>query len=114
MPEQVVDFQTLVGDSVDNVPGVPGIGVKTAAKLLQQFGTLDALMARLDELPKGKMKENLQKSGELVQLSRKLVRLDDQEIWSVPNYHQDVADDKKTGPYVEQAVGRYMPAAAKP
>src|SRR5581483_8889158 len=44
-PEQVVDLQTLVGDSVDNVPGVPGIGVKTAAKLLQEFGTLEAILA---------------------------------------------------------------------
>ncbi len=44
-PEQVVDLQSLVGDAVDNVPGVPGIGVKTAAKLLQEFGTLDNLLA---------------------------------------------------------------------
>src|SRR4051812_20092695 len=60
-PEQVVDLQTLVGDSVDNVPGVPGIGVKTAAKLLQQFGTLDNLLARLDEVP-GKKQESLRDS----------------------------------------------------
>ena len=49
-PEQVVDFQTLVGDSVDNVPGVPGVGEKTAAKLLQQYGTLDNLVAHVDEI----------------------------------------------------------------
>ena len=47
-PEQVVDLQALVGDAVDNVPGVPGIGVKTAAKLLQEFGTLDNLLANID------------------------------------------------------------------
>ncbi len=46
-PEQVVDLQTLVGDSVDNVPGVPGIGVKTAAKLLQEYGTLDNIVAEV-------------------------------------------------------------------
>ena len=45
---------------------------------------------------------------------KEVVRLDDQEIWSVPNFHQDVMDDKKTGPYVEQAVGRYVPAAVEP
>src|SRR5262249_25459939 len=52
-PEQVIDFQTLVGDSVDNVPGAKGIGPKTAAELLQTYGTLDNLMSRLDEI-KGK------------------------------------------------------------
>src|SRR5262249_48437535 len=57
-PEQVVDLQTLAGDPTDNVPGVQGIGVKTAAKLLQQFGTLDNLVARLGEVP-GKKQENI-------------------------------------------------------
>ena len=52
-PEQVVDLQTLVGDSVDNVPGVPGIGLKTAAKLLQEFGTLDNLLANVDRRSPG-------------------------------------------------------------
>ena len=52
-PEQVVDFQALVGDSVDNVPGVPGIGVKTAAKLLQEFGTLDNILANIDKIAGG-------------------------------------------------------------
>jgi DNA polymerase-1 len=74
-PDQVVDFQSLVGDSVDNVPGVPGVGPKTAAKLLQQYGTLDNLLGHLGELPKGKMKENLIAFAEKVQLSRRLVRL---------------------------------------
>jgi DNA polymerase-1 len=92
-PEQVVDFQALVGDSVDNVPGVPGVGPKTAAKLLQQYGTLDNLLAHLDELPKGKMKENLLANAENVLLSRKLVRLDtnvslpmDWDAWRVHDY----------------------------
>lgn len=77
-PEQVVDFQTLVGDSVDNVPGVPGIGEKTAAKLLQQYGTLDNLVAHADEIKQAKLKENLKAavaSGNL-EKSRSLVRLD--------------------------------------
>jgi DNA polymerase-1 len=76
-PEQVVDFQTLVGDSVDNVKGVPGIGEKTAARLLQQYGTLDNLVAHVDEIKQPKMKENLKNtlaSGDL-EKCRSLVRL---------------------------------------
>jgi DNA polymerase-1 len=75
-PEQVVDLQALVGDSVDNVPGVPGIGVKTAAKLLQDFATLDNLLDNLDKVP-GKKQQSLRESGDAIALSRKLVRLDD-------------------------------------
>jgi DNA polymerase-1 len=75
-PEQVVDLQALVGDSVDNVPGVPGIGVKTAAKLLQEYGTLDNLVAHVEELPRPKQRENLRAALETLPLSRRLVRLD--------------------------------------
>jgi DNA polymerase I len=77
-PEQVVDFQTLVGDSVDNVPGVAGVGEKTAAKLLQEYQTLDNLVAHVDEIKQAKLKENLKKAiatGDL-EKSRRLVRLD--------------------------------------
>jgi DNA polymerase-1 len=73
-PEQVVDLQALVGDSVDNVPGVPGIGPKTAAKLLQEFGTLDNLLANLDRVP-GKKQESLRAAADKIGLSRQLVRL---------------------------------------
>jgi DNA polymerase-1 len=73
-PEQVVDLQALVGDSVDNVPGVPGIGVKTAAKLLQEFGTLDNILAAVERIP-GKKQETLRAAGPTVALSRQLVRL---------------------------------------
>jgi DNA polymerase-1 len=74
-PEQVVDLQTLVGDSVDNVPGVPGIGVKTAAKLLQEFGTLDNILANIDRIPGAKRQENLRASTALMEQARQLVRL---------------------------------------
>jgi DNA polymerase-1 len=74
-PGQVVDLQSLVGDSVDNVPGVPGIGVKTAAKLLQEFGTLDNVLANIDRISGAKRQENLRAAGPIVTLSRKLVRL---------------------------------------
>ena len=78
-PEQVVDFQSLVGDSVDNVPGVPGVGPKTAAKWLQQFGTLDNLIAHADEAAGGpKTRQALKDAianGNLAK-SKKLVTLD--------------------------------------
>jgi DNA polymerase-1 len=74
-PEQVVDLQTLVGDSVDNVPGVPGIGIKTATKLLQDFGTLENILANIDRIPGAKRQENLRNSGEAIARARKLVRL---------------------------------------
>ncbi len=74
-PEQAVDFQTLVGDSVDNVPGVPGIGEKTAGRLLQQFGTLENLLAHIDQVPGAKKQESLRASLPTLELSRRLVRL---------------------------------------
>jgi DNA polymerase-1 len=77
-PEQVVDLQTLVGDSVDNVPGVPGIGVKTAAKLLQEFGNLENVLANVDRISGTKRQENLRAAVGNVELTRKLVRLDTQ------------------------------------
>lgn len=74
-PEQVVDLQTLVGDAVDNVPGVPGIGLVTAAKLLQEFSTLDNLMANLDKVAGAKRKENLRAFADQLERTRALVRL---------------------------------------
>jgi DNA polymerase-1 len=74
-PEQVVDLQAMVGDSVDNIPGVPGIGLKTAAKLLQEFGSLDNILANVDRIP-GKKQETLKASGDKVKISRQLVALD--------------------------------------
>jgi DNA polymerase-1 len=74
-PEQVVDFQSLVGDSVDNVPGVPGIGEKTAATLLQEYGTIENILANIDNISGAKRKENLRASRDKVPLTRKLVRL---------------------------------------
>jgi DNA polymerase-1 len=74
-PEQVVDLQTLVGDPVDNVPGVPGIGIKTAAKLLQEYGTLENLLANVDKIPGAKTKENLKAARDKLPMTRQLVRL---------------------------------------
>ena len=73
-PSQVVDFQALVGDSVDNVPGVPGIGPKSAGELLKQFGNLDAVLEAAGTL-KGKKYENIAANKESALLSRELVKL---------------------------------------
>jgi len=76
-PEQVIDFQALVGDSVDNVPGVPGIGEKTAAKLLDQYQTLEGLLEHIDEVKPARIRDAIlaaERSGHL-QLARQLVRL---------------------------------------
>jgi DNA polymerase-1 len=74
-PEQVVDFQALVGDSVDNVPGVPLIGPKYARQLLEQYGTLEAVLDHAREVPGAKRKENLINHRQQALLSRALVRL---------------------------------------
>jgi DNA polymerase-1 len=76
-PAMMIDLQSLAGDSTDNVPGVPGIGVKTAAQLLNEFGDLDALLSRLDEIRQPKRRETLQNQAEQARISRELVRLKD-------------------------------------
>ena len=74
-PEHVVDVQALAGDSTDNVPGVPGIGVKTAAQLIQDYGDLDSLLARASEIKQPKRRQSLIDFAEQARLSRELVRL---------------------------------------
>ncbi len=73
-PEQVVEVLALMGDSVDNVPGVPGVGPKTAAQLIHEYGTIDNLLAHIGDL-KGKRRENLEKAKDVLDLSRRLVAL---------------------------------------
>ncbi|WP_075216546.1 DNA polymerase I [Mongoliimonas terrestris] len=75
-PEKVVDVQSLAGDSVDNVPGVPGIGVKTAAQLILEYGDLDSLLARAGEIKQPKRRENLIQFADQARISRQLVTLD--------------------------------------
>ncbi len=76
-PDQMIDLQALVGDSVDNVPGAPGIGPKTAAQLLGEYGDLDTLLARAGEIKQPKRRETLIDFADQIRLSRELVRLDD-------------------------------------
>ena len=74
-PDRVIDVQALAGDSSDNVPGVPGIGVKTAAQLIHEYGDLDNLLDRADEIKQPKRRQNLQENADLARISRDLVTL---------------------------------------
>jgi DNA polymerase-1 len=76
-PSQIVDWLSLMGDSVDNIPGVPGVGPKTAADLLNRFGSIDNLFARLDEVKSEKLRAALSDSANNVWRNRDLVRLRD-------------------------------------
>jgi DNA polymerase-1 len=83
-PEKVVEVQALAGDSVDNVPGVPGIGIKTAAQLITEYGDLETLLARAGEIKQNKRRESLIEHAERARISRQLVLLDDQVALDVP------------------------------
>jgi DNA polymerase-1 len=74
-PEKVGEVLALMGDSVDNVPGVPGVGPKTATQLIQQYGTVEAVLASVEEISKPKLKQNLIEHADNARLSRELVRL---------------------------------------
>jgi len=75
LPEKMIDLQALTGDSTDNIPGVPGIGPKTAAQLLEEFGDLDTLLAQADTIRQNKRRENLLANADQARLSRQLVTL---------------------------------------
>jgi len=75
-PDRVIDVQALAGDASDNVPGVPGIGVKTAAQLIEEYGDLDTLLARAGEIRQPKRRQTLIDNAEMARVSRRLVTLD--------------------------------------
>ena len=74
-PDKVIDVQALAGDSTDNIPGVPGIGIKTAAELINHYGDLESLLTRAHEIKQPKRKENLINFADLARISMKLVTL---------------------------------------
>ncbi len=76
LPNQIVDLFALMGDSSDNIPGVSGIGEKTATELIQKFGSLDAIYRALDEIPQAKRRDTLVKEKDLAYLSQKLATVD--------------------------------------
>src|SRR5438045_6822815 len=74
-PPQLIDFKALRGDTSDNIPGVPGVGDKTAAKLVQDFGSVEALLERLDELPEGRLKNALKEHADNIRLGKRMVTI---------------------------------------
>jgi DNA polymerase-1 len=91
-PEKVVDVQALCGDSVDNVPGAPGIGIKTASALITEYGDLDSLLARAGEIKQEKRRQTLIDFADQIRLSRQLVTLDCETPLPAP------IDDLAVGP----------------
>src|SRR5690349_6456972 len=83
-PQKMIEVQALIGDSCDNVPGVPGIGVKTAAQLIGEYGDLETLLARAGEIKQDKRRQALIENAERARLSKKLVTLDNQVKLDVP------------------------------
>jgi DNA polymerase I len=83
-PEKVIEVQALIGDSTDNVPGVPGIGVKTAAQLIGEYGDLETLLKRASEIKQEKRRQSLIDNAELARLSKRLVTLDQHVPLDVP------------------------------
>ena len=74
-PDQMIDYKALKGDPTDNIPGIPGVGEKTAAKLVGQFGSLEGIYGRLDEVKPDKLREKLVEAREQVFASRELARI---------------------------------------
>ena len=74
-PSQLIDFKALRGDTSDNIPGVPGVGDKTAAKLVQDYGNVEALLERIDELPEGRLKTSLKANEDRVRLGKRMVTI---------------------------------------
>src|ERR1700732_5274529 len=83
-PDKVVEVQAMAGDSTDNVPGVPGIGIKTAAQLIVEYGDLETLLLRAGEIKQPKRREALIDNAEKARISRQLVLLDDKVKLDVP------------------------------
>jgi DNA polymerase I len=75
-PEQVIDYLSLIGDSSDNIPGVQGVGPKTAVKLLEQFGSIDEIIRRVDEIKRVSLKEKIVGSTDILRKNRELITLD--------------------------------------
>jgi len=83
-PEKMIDLQSLAGDSTDNIPGVPGIGPKTAAQLLDEYGDLETLLERAGEIKQNKRRENLIEHADLARISKELVTLKNDVPLDVP------------------------------
>jgi len=94
-PEQVIDYLGMMGDASDNIPGLPGVGDKTAKKFIEQYDSMEGLLANIDQL-KGKMKEKVADNAELGLLSKKLatIALDCDVTFNADNYKMSVPDNE--------------------
>lgn len=108
-PLQVIDFLGMMGDAVDNIPGLPGVGEKTAKKLLAEYGSMENLLENTHEL-KGKMKEKIEASKELGMLSKELARimLDCPVEFDEESFHLDKPDVEKTDALFQELEFRRM------
>ncbi|MGC2521984.1 MAG: DNA polymerase I [Stellaceae bacterium] len=109
-PDKVIDVQALCGDSVDNVPGVPGIGVKTAAELINTYGDLETLLARAAEIKQPKRRQTLIDNEDKARLSKVLVKLDDDAPLPCPLSRLAVVppDPDKLLPYLREMEFRAL------
>jgi DNA polymerase-1 len=92
-PEKIIDVQALIGDSTDNVPGAPGIGVKTAAQLITEYGTLENLLAKAGDIKQQKRREILIQYADQIRMSKKLVTLSEDCDLPVPVNDLEVRED---------------------
>ncbi len=108
-PEQVIDYLGMMGDASDNIPGLPGVGDKTAKKFIEQFGSMEELLANTDQL-KGKMKEKVEENAELGLLSKKLATIDvDCAVtFDAKDYELSVPDSAKVQTLFEELEFRRL------
>ncbi len=108
-PEQVIDYLGMMGDASDNIPGLPGVGDKTAKKFLQEFGSMEELLANTDKL-KGKMKEKVEENAELGLLSKKLatICIDCDVTFNAENYELSLPDSDKVQEIFEELEFRRL------
>src|SRR6056297_3918216 len=102
-PEQVIDYLGMMGDASDNIPGLPGVGDKTAKKFIEQFDSMEGLLANTDQL-KGKMKEKIEANKELGLLSKKLatICIDCDVTFDAKDYEMSVPDNEKVQEIFEE------------
>lgn len=114
-PEKVVDVQALAGDSADNVPGVPGIGIKTAAQLIEEYGDLDSLLARAGEIKQPKRRQTLLDNADAARISRQLVTLRDDvpEVQPLETFAKALPDIGTLTAFLEEMEFRRLLATVK-
>jgi len=108
-PEQVIDYLGMMGDASDNIPGLPGVGDKTAKKFIQEFGSMEGLLENTDQL-KGKMKEKVEANKELGLLSKKLatICIDCDVTFNASDYEMSVPDSQKVQVLFEELEFRRL------